>query len=61
MCKPTSKNIIFQNPHWPCIKKYAHTVSWSAIEASQKERDESETVNAMAGLSMKQHGGSTHQ
>ncbi|XP_059470231.1 histone deacetylase 4 [Neocloeon triangulifer] len=55
------KTIAIQNPHWPCIKKYAHTVSWSAIEASQKERDESETVTAMASLSMKQHGGSTIQ
>ncbi|XP_065340018.1 histone deacetylase 4 isoform X7 [Cloeon dipterum] len=69
LCRPPNKNAIetlqktiaIQNPHWPCIKKYAHTVSWSAIEASQKERDESETVTAMASLSMKQHSASTIQ
>lgn len=40
--------------HWPCVKLNAHTVSMSAIEAGQKERDETETVSAMASLSMQQ-------
>lgn len=40
--------------HWPCIKLAAHTVGMSAIEASQKEHDETETVSAMASLSMQQ-------
>lgn len=40
--------------HWPCVKLTAHTVAMSAIEASQKERDETETVSAMASLSMQQ-------
>jgi len=40
--------------HWPCIKLTAHTIAMSAIEASQKERDETETVSAMASLSMQQ-------
>lgn len=40
--------------HWPCVKLTAHTVAMSAIEASQKEHDETETVSAMASLSMQQ-------
>lgn len=40
--------------HWPCVKLNAHTASMSAIEAGQKERDETETVSAMASLSMQQ-------
>jgi hypothetical protein len=36
------------------VKLSAHTVAMSAIEASQKERDETETVSAMASLSMQQ-------
>jgi len=40
--------------HWPCIKLTVHTIAMSAIEASQKERDETETVSAMASLSMQQ-------
>lgn len=40
--------------HWPCVKLAAHTVTMSAIEASQKEHDETETVSAMASLSMQQ-------
>lgn len=43
-----------QMSHWPCVKLNAHTVSMSAIEAGQKERDETETVSAMASLSMQQ-------
>lgn len=43
-----------QMSHWPCVKLNAHTASMSAIEAGQKERDETETVSAMASLSMQQ-------
>lgn len=39
-------------PHWPCVKRYAHTVEFSAVRAIRNEREESETVTAMAGLSM---------
>ncbi|KAK3931192.1 Histone deacetylase 4 [Frankliniella fusca] len=46
------KTIAIQQQHWPCLKRLAHTVSCSALEASQKERDETETVTAMASLSM---------
>ncbi|XP_076169291.1 histone deacetylase 4 isoform X4 [Ptiloglossa arizonensis] len=48
------KTIAVQMSHWPCVKLNAHTVPMSAIEAGQKERDESETVSAMASLSMQQ-------
>lgn len=40
--------------HWPCVKLAAHTVGMSVIESSQKERDETDTVSAMASLSMQQ-------
>ncbi|XP_076291494.1 histone deacetylase 4 isoform X16 [Lasioglossum baleicum] len=48
------KTIAVQMLHWPCVKVNAHTVTMSAIEAGQKERDETETVSAMASLSMQQ-------
>ncbi|XP_072745235.1 histone deacetylase 5 isoform X5 [Anoplolepis gracilipes] len=48
------KTIAIQMSHWPCVKLAAHTVAMSAIEASQKEHDETETVSAMASLSMQQ-------
>ncbi|XP_067142081.1 histone deacetylase 4-like isoform X2 [Centruroides vittatus] len=43
--------IAIQVPHWPCIKKWVHTVSYSLIEAQQKEK-EVETVTALASLSV---------
>ncbi|XP_033221341.1 histone deacetylase 4 isoform X4 [Belonocnema kinseyi] len=48
------KTIAIQMSHWPCVKLAAHTVGMSAIEAGQKEHDETETVSAMASLSMQQ-------
>ncbi|XP_066998225.2 histone deacetylase 4 isoform X3 [Anabrus simplex] len=48
------KTIAIQLSHWPCIKRTAHTVEFSAIEAMQKEKEETETVTAMASLSMHQ-------
>ena len=46
------KTIAIQMTHWPCVKQLAHTVNFSAIRASISEHEESETVTAMAGLSM---------
>ena len=46
------KTIAIQSNHWPCVKRFLNTVELSAIEALTRERDESETVSAMAGLSM---------
>lgn len=39
-----------QLPHWPVLKRLAHTVGMSAVEAQLCE--ENETVTAMASLSM---------
>lgn len=38
--------------HWPCVKNLAHTVGLSALQALKSEREQLETVTAMAGLSM---------
>ncbi|XP_031625009.1 histone deacetylase 4 isoform X4 [Contarinia nasturtii] len=46
------KTIAIQMSHWPCVKRLAHTVGMSAIQAMKCEREESETLTAMAGLSM---------
>ncbi|XP_059619288.1 histone deacetylase 4 isoform X4 [Phlebotomus argentipes] len=46
------KTIAIQMSHWPAVKRLAHTVAFSAMQALSSERDESETVTAMAGLSM---------
>ncbi|XP_055523207.1 histone deacetylase 4 isoform X5 [Wyeomyia smithii] len=47
------KTIAIQMTHWPCVKRLAHTVSFSAMQAvSGADREESDTVTAMAGLSM---------
>ncbi|XP_063707572.1 histone deacetylase 4-like isoform X2 [Culicoides brevitarsis] len=46
------KTIAIQITYWPCLKQLVHTVTLSTLEALSSERDESETVNAMAGLSM---------
>ncbi|XP_011874063.1 PREDICTED: histone deacetylase 4 isoform X3 [Vollenhovia emeryi] len=48
------KTVAIQMSHWPCVKLTDHTITMSAIEASQKEHDETETVSAMASLSMQQ-------
>lgn len=47
------KTIAIQMTHWPCVKRLAHTVGLSALQALKSEHEESETVNAMASLSMK--------
>ncbi|KAK7602204.1 hypothetical protein V9T40_009645 [Parthenolecanium corni] len=44
------KTIAIQLPHWPVLKRLAHTVGMSAVEAQLCE--ENETVTAMASLSM---------
>ncbi|KAG8186124.1 hypothetical protein JTE90_022713 [Oedothorax gibbosus] len=46
------KTIAVQTTHWPCIKRWAHTIGYSALEAQQKEKEEVETVTALASLSM---------
>ncbi|XP_017064983.1 histone deacetylase 4 isoform X4 [Drosophila eugracilis] len=46
------KTIAIQQTHWPCVRMLEHTVGLSALETLKVEHDESETINAMAGLSM---------
>lgn len=50
------KTIAIQMTHWSCVKRLAHTVSFSAMQAvsvaNGADREESDTVTAMAGLSM---------
>ncbi|XP_028899986.2 histone deacetylase 4 isoform X11 [Zeugodacus cucurbitae] len=46
------KTIAIQSQHWPCVRRLAHTVGLSALDALKIEHDESETITAMAGLSM---------
>lgn len=46
------KTIAIQLPYWPCLKSVAHTLNMSILDAQKHEKDESETVSAMAGLSM---------
>lgn len=54
------KTIAIQLNRWPILKKTAHTVSCSALEAATlTECEESETVSAMASLSMQQQAGSS--
>lgn len=43
---------LLQTIHWPCVKRYSNTIGLSAIQAMKAEREESETLTAMAGLSM---------
>lgn len=47
------KTIAIQMQHWPCVKNQAHTIGYSAVHASTTERAESDTLIAMASLSMK--------
>ncbi|XP_073832771.1 histone deacetylase 4 isoform X1 [Musca autumnalis] len=46
------KTIAIQSQHWPCVRRYGNTVGMSALEALKIDRDASDTVTAMAGLSM---------
>lgn len=54
------KTIAIQLGHWPVLKRTAHMVAFSALDASLSEREESETVSAMASLSMQQQASSAH-
>uniref|UniRef100_T1JB29 Histone deacetylase n=1 Tax=Strigamia maritima TaxID=126957 RepID=T1JB29_STRMM len=55
-CKPAietlQKVLSVQAIHWPCVKRWAHTYGYSLVEAQQKEKEEVETVTALASLSM---------
>ncbi|EEB14313.1 histone deacetylase 7A, putative [Pediculus humanus corporis] len=46
------KTIAIQLTHWPCLKKLAHTVG---LPYAEKEKEDSDTITRMAGLSMQQN------
>ncbi|XP_044737712.1 histone deacetylase 4 isoform X3 [Chrysoperla carnea] len=48
------KTVAIQHSHWPCVKRSVHLMPCSSIEAAKLETEETETVTAMASLSMKQ-------
>ncbi|XP_067649749.1 histone deacetylase 4-like isoform X3 [Haliotis asinina] len=55
-CKPAletlESTIRIQMEHWPCIKRYLGTISYSLMEAQKREMEEADTVTALASLSM---------
>jgi len=66
------RTVAIQTPHWPCIKRYTSLIHCSALEAAtavsaskspegRAERVESETVSAMASLSMRYHNETTKE
>ena len=48
------KVVGYQMMHWPCLKRYNGCLSMSALEARRLEREEADTVTALASLSMVQ-------
>ncbi|KAL4222959.1 Histone deacetylase 7 [Mactra antiquata] len=49
----TLENTInIQSKHWPCLQKYMSTIQYSLIEAQKRENEETDTVTALASLSM---------
>ena len=67
------RTLAIQTPHWPCIKRYSSLIHCSALDASHCSAldaspglsmspyrvEESETVSAMASLSMRYHENTT--
>jgi histone deacetylase 4/5 len=39
--------------HWPILKRWAHLIDCDFLEAQRKEKEECETVSALASLTMK--------
>lgn len=60
MCRPPSRVAVealeqtIRNhvTYWPCLARYRDTLGWSIVEAQQREREEADTVNAFASLSV---------
>ncbi|XP_078385778.1 histone deacetylase 5 isoform X5 [Cetorhinus maximus] len=46
------KVIEIQSKHWSSVKRYASTVGYSLLEAQKHEKEEAETVTALASLSV---------
>ncbi|XP_022905538.1 histone deacetylase 4 [Onthophagus taurus] len=50
------KVIRIQTMHWPCLQESAKSVACSFNDAVRNEKDDKDTVSAMASLSMQQQG-----
>ncbi|XP_053373129.1 histone deacetylase 4-like isoform X2 [Mercenaria mercenaria] len=49
----TLENTInIQSKHWPCLQRYLGTIQYSLVEAQKRESEETDTVTALASLSM---------
>lgn len=46
------KVIEIQSKHWSSVKRYASTVGYSLLEAQKHEKEEAETVTALASLTV---------
>lgn len=45
-------SIVFLAPYWPVLKRRTQLIECDFVEAQQKEKEESETVSALASLTM---------
>ncbi|XP_052810130.1 histone deacetylase 4-like isoform X2 [Mya arenaria] len=60
LCKAPCKSAVetlentikIQSGHWGCIERYTGTCQYSLVDARQRETEESDTVTALASLSM---------
>ena len=48
------KCIFRTGAHWPILRRTAHLIDCNFIEAQRKEKEECETVNALASLTVRQ-------
>ncbi|KAG1678324.1 Histone deacetylase 4 [Nymphon striatum] len=46
------RTVAVQAAHWPCIKGAIHTIEYSVLEFQQKDKEEADTVSALALLSV---------
>jgi histone deacetylase 4/5 len=45
--------IAIHAPHWPTLRRWAHLIDCDFLEAQRKEKEECETVTALASLTMR--------
>ncbi|CAG2122946.1 unnamed protein product [Medioppia subpectinata] len=46
--------VSIQSVHWPVVRRWAHLIDSNFIDAQRKEKEECETVNALASLTVRQ-------
>ncbi|XP_074658965.1 histone deacetylase 9-like [Tubulanus polymorphus] len=46
------RTIRIQGEYWPCVLRYVNTIHYSYLDAQKLEREEADTVTALASLSM---------